>query len=531
MILHNPLLPGFYPDPSVCLKGDDYYLITSSFEFFPGIPIFHSKDFVHWHQIGYVLDRPSQLSLDGLKPSKGIYASTIRYKEDEDLFYVVTTLVTNTFYTGNVNFYVTTKDPAGPWSEPVVIHGAESIDPTLVFDGNKTYYLGNLRPHLDNPANEERWIWIQEMDLKSGSLIGERQVLRKRGANDGADAPEGPHMYHIGDYYYLMIAEGGTNMNHSETIFRSKNILGPFEPNPRNPLITHRNLTRRYPINSTGHADLIQLANGEWWAVLLASRLDGGTYRVLGRETFAVPVIWEEGWPVFSPDTGHVEFECKGPNLPSHPWPAEPVRDDFDTPTLRYCWNYLRTPRHEICSLTARPGWLRLFVFPATVAEMSNPSFVGRRMQHKACQARCLMEFDPREGECAGMTLFFNHAWNFQLLRETGRISLSQTKQGKTEMIAFQPYTNRRVFLKIVTREAEASFWFSEDNFGWIQLGSWMDIRMLSMEVAGGFTGTYIALYATSNGRESCSYADFDWFDYQPIGEEQDNTTLQAMRQ
>ncbi len=517
MKLKNPLLPGMYPDPSVCRKGDDYYMITSSFEFFPGIPIFHSKDFVHWHQISHVLTRPEQLNLDGLKASKGIYASTIRYKEDEDLFYVVTTLVREPFYYGNLNFYVTAKNPEGPWSDPIEIKGAESIDPTLIFDNGKTYYLGNLRPYPEEPIREERWIWLQEMDPETNTLIGERRILRDRGANDGADAPEGPHLYHIGEYYYLMIAEGGTNLNHSETVFRSKDIWGPYEPNPRNPLITHRNLSRKHPINSTGHADIIQLSNGEWWAVLLASRLDGGTYRVLGRETFAVPVIWEEDWPVFSPDTGHVEFEFEAPDLPLCYWPETPSVDNFDQRELHLEWNFLRTPRHRIYSLDERPGWLRLYLHPSTVNELSNPSFVGRRQQHASFAARTVMEFIPEKKESAGMVLFFNNNYNFQLLREESRVVLYKTQCGERKIVAEHGYSDKKIYLKISARNEDVSFFFAENSEKWITLAENQDIRILSMEIAGGFTGTYIALYATGNGEESTSFADFDWFEYQQV--------------
>lgn len=517
MKLINPLLPGMYPDPSVCRKGDDYYLITSSFEFFPGIPVFHSKDFVHWHQISHALTRPSQLNLDGLKPSKGIYASTIRYKEDEDLFYIVSTLCQEPLYYGNVNFYITAKNPEGPWSDPIKIEGAESIDPTLFFEGNKTYYLGNLRPYPDQPIREERYIWLQEMDLKNSRLIGERKILRDRGANDMADAPEGPHLYHVGEYYYLMIAEGGTNLNHSETVFRSKNIWGPYENNPRNPLITHRNLSRNALINSTGHADLIQLHNGEWWAVLLASRLDGGTYRVLGRETFAVPVIWEDGWPVFSPNSGHVEFEFEGPDLPSYTWPETPICNNFEEKELGLEWNFLRTPRHKIYSLTDRLGYLRVFADASTINELANPSLVCRRIQHTSFSVRTKMEAKLDKSSSAGMVLFFNNNFNYQLLLEDGQLVLYKTENGVKSVIKSIDYNNDEVYLKITAHNQDLSFYFAKESENWLQIADNLDIRILSMEIAGGFTGTYVGLYVTGNGNDSTSYADFDWFEYKGL--------------
>lgn len=516
MKLKNPLLKGMYPDPSICRKGEDYYLITSSFEFFPGIPIFHSKDLVNWEQIGHVLDRPEQLNLDNLKASKGIYASTIRYKEDEDLFYVITTLVQEPFYYGNKNFYVTAKDPKGPWSDPIEVIGAESIDPSLLFDGDKNYYVGNLRPYPEEPEREERYIWVQEIDLKTGILVGERKIIRERGANDGADAPEGPHIYHIGEYYYLMIAEGGTNLNHSETIFRSKSIWGPYEPNPRNPLITHRNLTRNYPINSTGHADLIQLHNGEWYAVLLASRLDGGTYRVLGRETFALPVIWEEGWPVFSPETGHVEFEYEAPIMPLHPFEKDSNCDNFEDAELRFEWNFLRTPRHRIYSLVERFSHLRLFMHPSTINEQANPSLIARRQQDISFDAFTVMEAKLSGLECAGLVVFFNDRFNYQFVKEKDQICLYRTYMGEKQRIAGEKYNEEKIYLKVSARERDISFYYGKNCSELSCLCGNQDIRILSMEIAGGFTGTYIGLYASSNGEDSNSYADFDWFEYKP---------------
>lgn len=520
-VLTNPLLPGFYPDPSVCRKGEDYYLVTSSFEYFPGIPIFHSRDFVHWHQIGHCLTRPQQLNLDHIKPSKGIYASAIRYREQDGLFYISSTLVKDPPYYGNINFYITAKDPAGPWSDPVIIQGAESIDPTLFFDGDRTYYLGNLRPFPQELSREERSIWLQEMDLPSGRLIGQRWILRTDGALHGAVAPEGPHLYKIGGWYYLMIAEGGTDHNHSVTIFRSRQIEGPYEVNPRNPVLTHRNLRRDYPINSTGHADLIQLSNGEWWAVLLASRPDGGDYRNLGRETFAVPVIWEDEWPVFSPDTGHVEFTYPAPALPVCRWEEAPACDSFESSTLDLRWNLLRTPRREVYSLTQRPGWLRLFLSPFRLTDLENPAFIGRRQQHLSFAARLMMAFVPAEGEAAGLAMLMNHEYHLALLRGQengeGHVSLWRCFAGKSECLGRIPCEATHLWLRVTAYEQDYSFYMATEPEHWQPVCEHVCGTLLSKEVAGGFTGTYIGLYATSNHQPTTNYADFDWFEYQPL--------------
>lgn len=523
MQLTNPILPGFYPDPSICRKGEDFYLVTSSFEYFPGVPVFHSRDMVHWRQIGHCLTRESQLNLDHIKPSKGIYAATIRYREADDTFYTSTTLVQDPTYWGNVNFYVSAKDPAGPWSDPVVIEGAQGIDPTLFFDGGRTWYLGNMRPYPDKPELEDRHIWIQELDLPTGNLIGEKYILREDGAVYHAVAPEGPRMYKVNGWYYLMIAEGGTDHNHSVTIFRSRQITGPYEVNPRNPLITHRNLRRNYPINSTGHADLIELENGEWWATLLASRPDGGDYRNLGRETFAVPVIWEEDWPVFSPQTGHVEFTFQGPDLPACRWPDRPRCDQFERKELGYEWNLLRTPRHQIYSLTQRPGFLRLYLHPSQVTELENCSFIGRRQQDLCFAARTVMEFDPEDGEACGMIMLMNHEYHITLLLEKTEgetvLSVYRCYAGKETMIGRVPCDSKRVWLKITAYEQDYSFQMAKEPEEWIPVAEHVDGTLLSKETAGGFTGAYVGLYGTSRGRETSNYADYDWFEYGQIAQ------------
>lgn len=523
--LQNPLLAGFYPDPTICRRGDDYYMVTSSFEYFPGIPVFHSKDFIHWHQIGHVLTREQQADLRGLNPSRGIFASTIRYHEASGRFYVVTTLVGNAPYKDNVNFYVWADSPSGPWSDPIPVRGAEGIDPTLFFDGEKTYYLGNMRPYPEDPACEARYIWLQELELETGTLIGQRRILLKDGAFHNAVAPEGPHMYHIGDWYYLMIAEGGTDHNHAVTVFRSRSVWGPYESNPRNPVITHRHLRRDYPINSVGHADLIQLADNSWWAVLLASRPDGGDYRNLGRETFAVPVIWENEWPVFSPETGKVEFTYPAPVLPVQEWEALPACDDFDAFTLLPVWNTLRTSAEDAYSLTERPGFLRLFFDGACLSDIASPAFVGRRQQHMDFTASAMLAIHSGNPVCAaGIALFYNNEnYYTALIRPEGSgaflLQLTCCSGGKLSVLAAAPYAQSEVYFQAEVRQQDICFYFSSDNENWTMLGETVTGTILNKENGGGFTGTYVGLYATSKGGESDrahEWADFDWFRYLP---------------
>ena len=499
MMLINPILPGFYPDPSVCRKDDDYYLVTSTFEYFPGFPIFHSKDFVHWHQIGHVLDRPEQLELNGLNPSRGIYASSIFYHEGR--FYMITTLVGNAPYWENVNFYVWAEDPAGPWSDPVIIQGAEGIDPSLVFDGDKVYYLGNCRPDPDHPTSA-RHIWMQELELTTGKLLGERYTLLTDGAMRGAPTPEGAHIYHIGDWYYLMIAEGGTAHYHSVTIFRSHQVTGPYEANPRNPLITHRNLRWDYPINSTGHADLIQLANGEWWAVLLASRPDGGDYRNLGRETFAVPVIWEDEWPVFSPDTGHVEFSYPAPKLPAFTPPSDEGLE----------WITVRTP-HKKYYEEIDDG-LRLFMMPEAITGLQHCAFRGRRQQHMCYCFEADMQCDLQGAEEAGIVLLMNHKFHLRFVLRQGRLQVIRCYNGEETVLGEKKVDKAMIHIKVETQYQNINFYAD----GQLVAGT-VDGRLLSKEIAGGFTGTILGMYASSKGQQSENYVDFYKILYQGLKE------------
>lgn len=511
----NPVLPGFYPDPSICRVGDDYYLVTSTFAYFPGVPIFHSRDLVNWRQIGNVLDRPSQLNLDGADHSGGIYAPTIRYHQGR--FYMITTNVTH-----GGNFLVTAEDPAGPWSDPYWLEDAPGIDPSLFFDDDgKVYYTGN-RP---NPGgmryNGDCEIYLQELDLKTMRLTGEVHVLWK-GALRKAIWPEGPHIYKVNGYYYLVIAEGGTAHEHAVTVARSEKITGPYIGNPGNPILTHRHLGRDYPIVNVGHGDLVETPNGEWWFVVLASRPYGGYYRNLGRETFLVPVRWENGWPVMSPGEGRVLFEYPCPDLPADDRPAEAACDHFDGPELDFKWVFLRTPRESFWSLAERPGHLRLKLRPQMITRKENPSFVGRRQQHMDFSARTVMEFTPAaENEEAGLVLIQSDQYNLRAVLTKGKdgnvLRLIKCYDGKEEVLAEEAYAAGKIYLQAQARGQDYSFYYGASERELKPLATKVDGRFLSTDVAGGFVGTCLGIYASSNGKESTNHADFDWFEYRGL--------------
>ena len=507
----NPLLPGFYPDPSVCRVGEDYYLVTSSFSYFPGVPIFHSKDMVNWRQLGHVLDRPSQLNLDNGGHSAGIYAPTIRYHQGR--FYVITTNCTK-----GGNFIVTAEKPEGPWSDPYWLPNAPGIDPSLFFDDDgRVYYVGT-HELPDGSYYGDNEIYMRELDLNTMTLTDPYYPLW-RGALKKAVWSEGPHIYKVNGMYYLLIAEGGTDYHHAITIARSTNITGPYEGNPSNPILTHRHLGRNYPIVNTGHGDLIETQNGEWWMVALASRPYGGYYRNLGRETFLMPVIWEDGWPIVSPGTGKIEFQYKKPDLPAGEKVVIPSRDNFEDGELGMVWNMIRTPRTQFWSLTDRPGYLRLKLRSEKLTDLANPSFIGRRQQHMDFVSVAAMEFQPeKEGEAAGVAIVQSNEYNLRMeyTLSEGRkvVQLLRCFNQEETVVASQEFDSKRILLKVEAKGQDYSFYFGTDEANMRVLSEKVNGSFLSTDVAGGFVGNYVGMYASSNGAESTNSADFDWFDY-----------------
>ena len=464
-----------------------------------------------------MLDRPSQLPLDGIRPSGGLYAPTIRYHDGT--FYVINTLVDGQDKKGN--FIVTATDPAGPWSDPYWLEDAPGIDPSLLFDDDgRAWYVGNR----DNPNSEyvgDTEIWLQELDLQRMQLTGEKHFLW-RGAMRQAMWAEAPHIYKINGRYYLMIAEGGTGHEHSVTIARADTITGPYEGNPCNPILTHRHLGWSYPIVGTGHGDLVETQDGEWWMVMLAMRPVDGYFHNLGRETFLAPVIWEKGWPIVAPGVGKVLATGEGPNLPAHPWPQTPSCDHFETASLDLAWNFLRTPREPFYSLTERPNFLRLQLRPETLMEWVNPSFLGRRQQYINFTARVAMAFTPQAtNECAGLALLQNDAYQIRCtvtLQADDHVvvQLIRREAGEDSLLTETAVAAGRIYFKVEVTGQAYRFFVTNQLEDWIPLGDAVDGRVLSTNLAGGFTGAYLGMYASSNGQPSNNHADFDWFEILP---------------
>ncbi|MNC12209.1 Beta-xylosidase [compost metagenome] len=501
----NPVLPGFYPDPSVTRAGEDYYLVCSSFEYFPGVPIFHSRDLIHWKQIGHVLDRISQLDIRGCASSDGIYAPTIRYHEGT--FYMITTDVR-----GRGNFYVTAADPAGPWSDPVIVpYGG--IDPSLMFDEDGKVYVTTQQG-----ANYDSHVIQYEIDIATGEALSEPVIIW---TGDGGPWTEGPHLYKINGLYYIMAASGGTAKEHREIIGRSTSPYGPFE-RLAEPILTHKDID--HPVQYLGHADLIEGPDGGWWAVFLGVRLGENGYGVLGRETYLAPVHWTaDGWPVIDNNDGTVELEMSVPRPPCST--PEPVRyngrHDFDDSILPYDLTFLRNPAAGSWSLQERPGWLALKGQPGGLSDIGQVAFAGRRQQHVAAEWSTLLELGSQEeGIEAGLCARMNERAHYEIgLRQSGGQSVvfaRLTVKGQAQLAAEVPVTGGRVFLKIAAEYNEYHLLYSLNGTEWTRLAAGSAYALSPQAVEGnGFTGVVIGLYAAGNGKTAEAAAYFDWFEYQ----------------
>jgi len=494
----NPILSGFHPDPSICRVGDDFYLVNSTFEFFPGLPIYHSRDLVHWEQIGNALDRPSQLPLKGATDNGGLYAPTIRYWKGT--FYLTCTNVS-----GGGNFVVKAKNPAGPWSEPIYMSDY-NIDGSIFFDDDGKAYF------TQHGGGEKAGIKQAEFDPETCQFKTTPKVIH----NDLTESwNEGPHLYKIKGKYYLMLAEGGTGTQHMEWIGRSDNPWGPFEPCPFNPILTERD-DPQSSIQCTGHVDLFEAPDGTWWMVFLGVRPQDGT-SVLGRETFLAPVEWKDGWPVVHGDH-HVAMEMEAPKLKPHPFPTPGPQWGFESAKLGPEWIHVRNPNPADLSLKRRKGFLSLRADEASISnKKENPSFAGQRQPDFKFTSRCAMDFSPAsDGEEAGLMVRANDNNHYEVA--VGRWGgstwvLVRNRVGGVEgIVARKPFKGGRIYLELSGRETQYQFAWSVDGKTWETLAA-SEAADLSKERAGGFTGAAVGMYATANGRASDTWADFDWFE------------------
>ncbi|MBA4137179.1 MAG: glycoside hydrolase 43 family protein [Opitutus sp.] len=510
--IQNPILAGYYPDPSICRVGDDYYLVNSTFAYFPGIPVFHSRDLVNWEQIGHVIDRPTQLNYDGLAVSRGIFAPALSWHDGT--FYLTCTMVGR-----GGNFLMTATNPAGPWSDPIWFD-FEGIDPSLFFDADgRAWMLNNGAPDETPRYSGHRAIWIQEFDIAAKKLIGERRVLVNGGV-DIAKQPvwiEGPHLYQKDGWYYLCCAEGGTSIHHSQVILRSKSVTGPFEPWEKNSILTQRDLDSAAPhaVTCTGHADLFIGPDNNWWSIFLGCRPFTGGNWFTGRETFLLPVQWtDDGWPVILPPGERVPYSVKAPSDATTQPPAArktaPVcgnfsfTDEFDRPELPLHWFTLR--------IAAEPWWQiargELHVTPRAVRlddVTQPPAFLARRVHHSNFEASTSLEAPTGEGVSAGIAAFQSEPQHFYFgVRRVGdelELFVERTHERRTEILARTTVSlpTGPIALRISGRETKLSFDCRLAEGKTLTLLAETDSYPLTVQAAGGgmhFTGAVVGVHA-----------------------------------
>ena len=532
--IKNPIIPGFYPDPSICRVGDDFYLACSSFETYPGIPVFHSKDLAHWEQICYAMNMENGYHVNADSGVGGVMAPTIRWHDGT--FYII-----NANFGDKGNFYVSAKDPAGPWSEPHWITDVPDIDCSLFFDHDGSCYL--VSPGNDESEDNGRAIFLTPYDIKEGKVRGERKKIWNSALRK-AWAPEAPHVYHIGDYYYLMIAEGGTERFHSVVIARCETVDGWYEGYKGNPIMTHRHLGKFFPIDNVGHADLVDTPDGNWYAVMLASRLVDGQHKNFGRETYIVPVTWEDGWPVFSPGTGKVEWEYPADEkLPWTPCEPEPEIDDFDDPKPGLPWVFLGTPYQDFWKIEdsclklrclARPVARELHGFDVKNPDMRQDdctSFLGRRQRTADFDVTLKMTFTPEGTEAAGLIILqaSNHQFRLEKVLAEGRpvirlVRVTTRQKGLPFLPGYEAHTTETVLeqhkaasetlvLKLKARGQAYQFYYGPAETALSPLDILADGREINPEEIGGMIGTMVGMFATGNGTDSQKEAAFDYFE------------------
>lgn len=509
----NPILPGCYPDPSICRVGEDFYLVTSTFEYFPGLPIFHSTDLIEWAQIGHVITEPEQLNYAGIRSSGGLYAPTLRH--DGENFWIVCTLVAHEGEHPGGNFVMTAPEITGPWSEPTWLN-TDGIDPSVFFDDDGRIWMHGTRlaPAPQWPSQTE--IWLREYSPQAEALVGEEHVLW-RGAVQGAVWSEAPHIYKINGTYYLLTAEGGTDFHHAVSIARAPEVTGPYTGAPTNPIFTHRHLGREYPVVGAGHADLVQASNGSWWAVLLAMRTSGGYHYNLGRETFLVPVAWEEGWPVFAPGVGRLTDRVEVPAFDRLDR-TDRVKSPPDLVGIPPEWTTVRgpldfvAPRSDGWDIEMRPTTLYERGRPALVA-VRQPAFnmnFGARLrcelapgeeagvvvrQSEEDHVRCAVVRDARSGEWVVRAIHRKNGADQTLMSET----IAGASVFDFEISARgQEY--RVLACAADGADADEPTPNAESRAARAKIAVDFDGRQLDSVTTGGFLGLWLGVYASSNG-------------------------------
>ncbi|MEO6541578.1 MAG: family 43 glycosylhydrolase, partial [Ferruginibacter sp.] len=430
--------------------------------------------------------------------------ATIRHHEG--VFYIITTCKSC-----GENFYITSTNPSGKWSDPIWLKDAKGIDPSLFWDDDgRCYYTGNSWDFKESRSGQCA-IWGQELDLKKQKLIGEAKIL-SYGHAINARYTEAPHLYKINNRYLLLTAEGGTNENHAVTSHHSANVLGTYTADQNNPVLTHRNLGSDYPIQAVGHADLVQTQNGDWWAVVLGKRFIGGE-TPLSRETFLCKVAMENGTPIFNPGQGKVLLEQERPGLPWTPISKEPFKDEFDKGKLANKWHTIKTPFDEFYSI--QNGQLKLKLKPQTIDSLSHFSILIQPIKQQKFSATTKLSFSTKkDNEKAGIVLYRNDMSYYLLTKEKNRVLLIKKDNGEKEVIADLPYDKNEVYLGIEAKNLGIQFRFGETLNTMSNIGETQSFKVFSDSDINKFNGTGVGVYASSNEQKSDNTATFDWFEY-----------------
>lgn len=509
---YSPILQGCYPDPSITRKGDDYYLVNSSFSMFPGVPIFTSKDLVNWKQVGHVLDRPSQLKVEKSGVSQGIYAPDIKYNKHNDTFYMITTQIAS----GIGNMVVKTKDPAKGWSKVQKLN-FDGIDPSIFFDDDgKAYIVHNDAPPKGTEQyNGHRVIKMWDYDLEKDQIVAGSDKIIVNGGVDLSQKPiwiEGPHLYKKNGKYFLMCAEGGTGGNHSEVIFMSDSPKGPFVPAMNNPILTQRYFPkdRKDKVDWAGHADLVETPNGQYYGVFLAIRPNVNNRVNSGRETFILPVDWSGTYPVFQNGLVPMKSKLKLPKGVKNqtgqngffPNGNFTYSDKLTDKNLDYRWIAMRGPRENFINISK--NGVKINPFETNIKALAPVSALFHRLQHEDFETSVTLDFKPKsKKELAGITCYqserFNYVFGITKKDKDYYIVLERTEKGESKLIASEKISlSKTVRLQVVGEKDEYNFNYSLDGKNFKNLGGSVSGDILSTDVAGGFTGSLIGLYSTS---------------------------------
>ncbi|MFG6150298.1 glycoside hydrolase family 43 protein [Halobacillus sp. B23F22_1] len=530
-IIKNPILTGFNPDPSICRAGEDYYIAVSTFEWFPGVGVYHSKDLKNWRLVSRPLNRISQLDMKGNPDSGGVWAPALSYQDGQFWLIYTDVKVVDGQWKDSHNYLVTSDTIDGTWSDPIYLNSS-GFDPSLFHDDDGKKYLVNM-VWDHRPSNHSFYgIVLQEYSAEDEKLVGKPEIIFK-GTN--AKLTEAPHLYKIEGHYYLLTAEGGTKFEHQATLARSKNLRGPYEVHPENPLISTLNHPEN-PLQKAGHASIVKTHTEEWFLVHLTGRTlpkESNTnqeprgYCPLGRETAIQRLEWKDDWP-YVVGGNQPSLEIEGPAMAEVRWEPKALKDDFDSTRLSLNFQTLRVPlEDQVISLKDHPGHLRIYG-RESLSSLFTQGFAARRWQDFNFQAETKVKFEPNNfQQSAGIVNYYNTK-NWTALQVTwdehlGRIldittcdnfQFEQPLSKKLSIPAHVEY----IYLQVNVETSTYSYSYSFDGETWNRIPLTFKSYKLSddyVEGGGFFTGAFVGMQCQDTSGQNL-HADFDYFIYKP---------------